>query len=391
MEYQGDAENVQRMFGERAQGLVQMSNTARNIDDVRRDVSSHMSAREAADPEAAACEDSKQNEPASQPTLDFNIFDMGGGASSTAKPGSKRASKTPLPPAAEPLLNNGLSDNPGTQNGPPSPERPSHLQGKGKGRGKGRGGGGGSGEAPGNPAKKAKQSELDKADDLLRATHERYNDAMLWQNRPKKKEIDKQSKALGDMAAKVLSVGDEGGFQKSNLLNDRCLDLEAKFELFNNISKNPKDFVTQSMEESTLQILMNTEATVLNNIIVFTATETLKMTDVESKLEEGSRLFFKVCGFSSESIISVRLLKLKLDHDAVDGSAGSASQSHSGDSEAPVPALQQVIFSMWLDRACRARVQAKFTAMVNQLPRSKSQQVTSLTGCVSLSLFESTM
>ncbi|CAE7209196.1 unnamed protein product, partial [Symbiodinium sp. CCMP2456] len=370
MDYQGDAEGVQRMFGERAQGLVQMSNAARNIDEVRRDVASHLQAREAGDQDAPGPEDANQNEAASQQMLDFNIFDMGGGTSTAAaKASNKRASKTPVPAAAaEPLLNLGEATGNGSQNGPPSPERPTQLPGKGKGRGKNRlGGGNPSGDLAGNPAKKPKQSEMDKADDLLRSTNEKFNDAMLWQSRPKKKEIDKQVKLLGDMASKVLSIGDDGGFQKSNLLNDRCLDLEAKFDLFNNISKNAKDFVTQSMEDTTLQILLNTEATVLNNIIVFTATETLKMTDVESKLEEGSKLFFKVCGFSSESIISVRLLKLKIDHDAA-AAGGSVAQSYAADTEAPVPALQQVIFSMWLDRACRARIQPKFTAMVNQCP-----------------------
>ena len=375
MEHQGDAENVQKIFGERAQGLVQMSNQARNIEDVRRDVATHFSAR-AIECEGAGPEDAKQNEPASQMTLDFNIFDMGAAPSAR---GNKRSAKQVAPPA-EPLLGSSFLDpvgNGGSQNGPPSPERPSQMPSKAKGRGKGRGGGNPTvGDGGGNPTKKAKPSELDKADELLKSTNEKFDDATLWQNRPKKKDIEKQAKAQGDMASKVLSIGDEGGFQKSNHLNDRCLDLEAKFELFNNISKNPKEYVTQSMDDTTLQILLNTEVTVLNNIIVFTATETLKMTDVESKLEEGSRLFFKVCGFSSESIISVRLLKLKLDHDAAAmGGSGSAVNSSNGtDAEAPVPSLQQVIFSMWLDRACRARIQHKFAATVNQLP-SKSRQV----------------
>eukprot|EP00439_Symbiodinium_sp_Y106_P073523 s2186_g13.t2 len=369
MEHQGDAENVQKIFGERAQGLVQMSNQARNIEDVRRDVATHFSAR-AIECEGAGPEDAKQNEPASQMTLDFNIFDMGAAPSAR---GNKRSAKQVAPPA-EPLLGSSFLDpvgNGGSQNGPPSPERPSQMPSKAKGRGKGRGGGNPTvGDGGGNPTKKAKPSELDKADELLKSTNENFDDATLWQNRPKKKDIEKQAKAQGDMASKVLSIGDEGGFQKSNHLNDRCLDLEAKFELFNNISKNPKEYVTQSMDDTTLQILLNTEVTVLNNIIVFTATETLKMTDVESKLEEGSRLFFKVCGFSSESIISVRLLKLKLDHDAAAmGGSGSAVNSSNGtDAEAPVPSLQQVIFSMWLDRACRARIQHKFAAMVSQCP-----------------------
>ena len=74
----------------------------------------------------------------------------------------------------------------------------------------------------------------------------------------------------------------------------------------------------------------------------------------EAKLDECTKLFFRVCGSSSEQILSVRMIQLQQEN-YLGGAAGSSPAQASA-----AAALQQIIFGMWLDKICRSRLSDKF-------------------------------
>ena len=331
-------------MGSGAQAMLGTAAESRCLQDVRKDVAFHMLGA-GMDAPPSASSPMIIDDLAATPMLDFNVFDAG--ASSAGSPPKKRRQ--------------GMLKQTPTQDEPhPTQEPAVRPKGGGRGRGSGATPSGEPSAQGGKSEKKKGATELQKGMDLLRDLKNKYSDANLWNNRPKKRVLDNAIKSLGETANKLLTTGEEGSMDCSQQLNDFCLQLESKQELFSAIAKSPKDYVTRAMDEASQEVLLRTDTTVLTNIIIYVATECLRLVDTETTLEEGSKLFFKVCAFNSEPIISIRTLKLRQDAAEIPWDSPTG-----GDPEAATAALQQIIASMWLDRVCRARLLPKIKEMVN--------------------------
>ncbi|CAE7741994.1 unnamed protein product, partial [Symbiodinium pilosum] len=275
---QGDTDAISAKYGERAAPMVGVAAGARDEGQAQDAVNHYLRQLTPASVEDQPSETMSEADSSQQPvkSLEFNVFDE---APANSPPKKRRQGHA-------------TNGQPSLPSAPPSEAEPGaegDLKKKGKGNGKAaqaswlvnatarpatkRGGGKGKDPAVG--------ADLAKARELLSSMEAKYSDACLWEARPKKKALEKDGKLLGDLANKLLLTGHEDDVEMSKTLNDFFTSVEEKNELLTSASKSPLSYVQSPMDEHAMNLFLSMEPTVLNNIIVFAATECLKNIDQE--------------------------------------------------------------------------------------------------------------
>ena len=243
--------------------MAAVAASSRDMQDVSRDVARHLGETFEDDNSSVhpMMEDSLTEEP---PSLAFSIFDEDSIVSTPQPPKRRRRDQRVANPAeadVEPTRATPASPGhslPGSQRALPARTQAVEKPGR-------------------KPTESIKATEYtNKGRDMLKTAEAKYSDELLWTSRPKKRDIESWLKKAGDLTYKIMASSEPERDEISSALNEVCMRMESRYELFGELSKDILKFVTEPMDPMQQENLLSLEFGVLNRILVYAATECLK-------------------------------------------------------------------------------------------------------------------
>ncbi|CAE7402789.1 unnamed protein product [Symbiodinium sp. CCMP2592] len=327
----------------RTQDLAKMMNKAEDLDHKLSEYRGHVIAADdvqAAAEAASMCSEHVQDE-SDDEEMDFSSFGVHEAAgSSKDKPAAKKQGRgkkkegggsLPNPNVRSPKLN------PAASVAAVDPDIPQPIQPKRESK---------KNPAPPNPAAKtrsnapnlaattrsnAQDQTFKKAQALYDSKKKGFSPEQLWSTKPKQRVISQTVKSLDDMASKL--TGDPTSSELQQQIIELSLDVSTASKLFTRLRQQPSQFLSGDLEEVEMQLLQNSEASLVATLVMWLAQALLK--DLEGE-QERSDAFFSLMSLSR-----------------------TVAQASS---------VQASLLHMWMEKLFKHRTEGKIQAMAAWLP-----------------------
>eukprot|EP00439_Symbiodinium_sp_Y106_P077215 s135_g16.t1 len=183
--------------------------------------------------------------------------------------------------------------------------------------------------AKGSRRSKAQSSAAAKAEALYTTKSEAHTDELLWEKKPRQRQVEACKKQLQDAAQKL--AGDSEASDLMEKMLQFAEHMEAVSDLFSMVRTTTWELVQEPMEDSQWQLLTTLEYSLISKIFVFVAGQLLK----QFEHPETTATFMKMLAFtSSDNTFGLSVLQTNLEQKS---------------------ALQMQLLGLWYDRVFRLK------------------------------------